>query len=204
MFRSDRVPTHPLWCWPPGGPVAAQGKVTRAMSKIRVLLVDDHALFRAGMRLLLKTQPDMEVAAEAASAREALHQARAVAPDVVTLDLSLPGGGSLEALGQLCQECPRTHVLVLTMHDDLAYLRAALAAGAAGYLMKAAAESELLTAIRAVHQGRVFIDLHPDSSPLPPGTQALHLRPEADAPIEQLSEREREVFGLLARGHTNR
>src|SRR5262245_65048872 len=168
------------------------------MTKIRVLIADDHAVLRAGVRLLINAQPDMEVVGDAADAHEPVRQAQAAAPDVITLDLTMPGGSSVKAIERLRQECPQVRVLALTMHDDPAYLRAVLAAGGAGYVVKTAADAELLTAIRAVARGRTFVDLNlagagavfGGGAPGPGGPPAL-------------SQREREVLTLLARGHTN-
>src|SRR3954467_6991625 len=129
------------------------------MAKIRVLVVDDHSVVRAGLRTMIDAQEDMEVVGEAASSREAQSRAGALAPDVMTLDLTMPGGSSLKMIERLGRECPRCRVLVLTMHDDPAYLRAALAAGGSGYVVKTAPEAELLTAIRAVSRGRTFVGL---------------------------------------------
>src|SRR5438552_15451650 len=98
------------------------------MAKIRVLIVDDHAIVRAGLRMLINPQPDMEVVAEAADGHDALCQARNAHPDVLTLDLTMPGGGGLKVLERLRQACPQTRLLILTMHEDRSYLRAALAA----------------------------------------------------------------------------
>jgi DNA-binding NarL/FixJ family response regulator len=142
----------------------------------------------------------MEVVGEAADCQEALRQVRALKPDVLTLDLTMPGGSSIRMIEQLRGECPQTRVLVLTMHDDPAYLRAALAAGSAGYLVKTAADAQLLGAIRAVCEGRMVVDV---------GLPRLPGQPEAgsEAPrtlgFAGLSAREREVFTLLAQGHTN-
>src|SRR5262245_21763672 len=126
------------------------------MPKIRVLIVDDHAVVRAGLRTMINAQEDMEVVGEAASSREALARAGELAPDVMTLDLTMPGGSSIKMIERLGRESPRCRVLVLTMHDDPAYLRAVLAAGGCGYVVKTAPEAELLTAIRAVSRGRTF------------------------------------------------
>ncbi len=172
------------------------------MATIRVLLADDHTLLRAGLRMLINAEPDLEVVGEAADCREALAKVRDLEPDVLTLDLTMPGGNSIQLIEQLRREQPQTHVLVLTMHDDPAYLRAALAAGSAGYVVKAAADTELLSGIRAVCQGRVVVHVsRPTAQPA--------LDPEADAESSRatgaarLSSREREVLTLLARGHTN-
>lgn len=161
------------------------------MAKIRVLIADDHAVLRSGLRLLINAQPDMEVAGEAASSHEVLAKTRAAGADVLILDLTMPGGGAIKVIERLRRECPDTRVLVLTMHDDAAYLRAVLAAGGSGYVVKTAADAELLTAIRAVAGGRTFVDLSLGDDGLgQPGPAGL-------------SPREREVLALLARGHTN-
>lgn len=173
------------------------------MPKNRLLLVDDHTVLRAGLRALFDRQDDMEVVGEAGSGAEALSQARATRPDVVLLDLTLPGGG-LELAGKLLALEPRPHVLVLTMHDDPAYARAALAAGAAGYVVKTIREQDLLAAIRAICRGQLFIDLDDEVRTASvfggggvPGTRGGH------PAIGKLSSRELEVLRLLGQGHTN-
>ena len=130
------------------------------MAKIRVLIVDDHAIVRAGLRMLINPQPDMEVVGEAADGHEALCQAREAKPDVLTLDLTMPGGGGLKILERLRQACPQTRVLVLTMHEEPSYLRAVLAAGGSGYVAKSAVDGELVAAIRSVAQGRTFVTIN--------------------------------------------
>jgi two-component system response regulator NreC len=169
------------------------------MTKIRVLLADDHAVLRAGLKLLVNHQQDMEVVAEAGTFGEAIRLASIVRPDVITLDLTMPDGHGVDKIEQVCRACPTTRVLVLTMHDDPAYLRAALSSGASGYVVKKAADTELLGAIRAVHAGRVFVDLESHHSrPL------AVLVPGDTAPgSDNLSERERTVLERLAQGHTN-
>src|SRR4051812_20667903 len=172
------------------------------MAKIRVLVVDDHSVVRAGLRTMIDAQVDMEVVGEAASSREAQSRAGALAPDVMTLDLTMPGGSSLKMIGRLGRECPRCRVLVLTMHDDPAYFRAALAAGGSGYVVKTAPEAELLTAIRAVARGRTFIGLdHADDEDRSESDRQTFESPTR--PAIPLSQREREVLCLLAQGHTN-
>jgi DNA-binding NarL/FixJ family response regulator len=167
------------------------------MSKIRVILVDDHAVLRAGLRMLIDSQPDMQIVGEAASTKEALPLIRQLRPDVISLDLSMPGGGGMSLLEQLKEANLPTRVLILTMHDDPAYFRSAVAAGAAGYVVKTAADSELLTAIRAVHGGRLFISM-PNG-----GSEAL-LRAAQEAPNNTLSDREQQVLQMLAEGYTNK
>src|SRR5262245_3092681 len=114
------------------------------MATIRVLLADDHAVLRAWLQMLINAQPDMDVVGVAGDCQEALARVRLLHPEVLTLDLTMPGGSSIKLIEQLRRECPETYVLVLTMHDDPAYLRAALAAGSAGYVVKTAADTELL------------------------------------------------------------
>ena len=167
------------------------------MKKIRLLLADDHAILRAGLRVLLDAQPDMTVVAEAADGHEALDRARANRPDVAVVDLTMPGVSGVQTLERLRREVPATRLLVLTMHDDPAYAGLTLAAGATGHVVKDAESSELLAAIRAVHRGRTFVHT---GSEVDAGTP-----PEsATAMVPPLSRRERQVLELLARGHTNR
>jgi two-component system response regulator NreC len=169
---------------------------------IRVLLADDHAVLRAGLRLLINAQPDMETVGEAQDGAETLSQAIATRPDVILLDLSMPRLGGLAVLRDLRERVPQSRVLVLTMHADEAYLREALRLGAAGYVVKAAADQELLAAVRAVARGELYI--HPSMTRslledlLPAAASAAH------DPWEELSEREQQVIRRVAMGFTNR
>jgi len=174
------------------------------MAKIRVLIVDDHAIVRAGLRMLINHQPDMDVVGEAADGHEALCQAREANPDVLTLDLTMPGGGGLEILERVRQACPQTRVLVLTMHEDPSYLRAVLAAGGSGYVAKSAVDGELIAAIRSVAQGRTFVTINLSDSETQQvlGDRATRTASAPRAPV-QLSPREQEVLKLLAQGYTN-
>jgi DNA-binding NarL/FixJ family response regulator len=165
------------------------------MKKIRLLLADDHAILRAGLRMLLDAQPDMVVVGEAADGEEAVRRAHATRPDVAVVDLTMPGLSGVETLQRLRRELPVTRLLVLTMHDDPGYARVALAAGAAGHIVKDRESSELLSAIRAVHRGRTLA---------PPGAGGSTEGPAPEPPPPTLSPRERQVLELLARGHTNR
>jgi len=142
----------------------------------------------------------MEVVADAADGPEALRRARTAKPDVVLLDLSMPGARYTQTIEQLVALVPGARVLVLTMHDDPAYARAALQAGASGYVVKQAADLELLTAIRAVHRGRTFVDLTRPGQPSGGGKAQRGL---PTTPARPLSPREAEVLRLLAQGHTN-
>ena len=151
--------------------------------------------------MLLAAQSDIEVVGEAADGVETPMRVRELRPDVVLLDLSMPGPRSGNVIREVLRACPTTRVLILTMHDDEAYLRSALSAGASGYLVKKAADSELMSAIRAVHAGRTFGDLTQTT-----GEAQLSLRGDVAGqrqPPKKLSRREREVLGLLAQGHSN-
>jgi two-component system, NarL family, response regulator NreC len=171
------------------------------VTPIRLLIADDHAVLRTGLRMLLEVQDDIAVAGEAGDGAEVLRKACELQPDIVLMDLSMPGPQSGEVIRQVLRACPKTRVLVLTMHDDPAYLASAMAAGAAGYVVKKVADSELLSAIRAVHAGRTFVDLTQSlGSPAHAGAGAG--RSESERP-KDLSRREREVLRLLAQGHSN-
>jgi DNA-binding NarL/FixJ family response regulator len=177
------------------------------MPRIRVLIADDHAVLRAGLKLLIGAEADMEVVGEAADGPAAVRRAQATAPNVVLLDLSMPGARSAQTIGDLVRLAPSPppRVLVLTMHDDAASMQAALRAGASGYIVKKAADIELLTAIRAVHRGRTFVDLTRPSEQARGGGHEVQ-RVSRDSPAagqpRPLSPREAEVLRLLAQGHT--
>jgi two-component system response regulator NreC len=175
------------------------------MAKIRVLIADDHAILRSGLRMLINAQPDMEVVGEAADGSEALRHAGEANPDVLTLDLTMPGGSGVKTLERLRQECPQTRVLVVTMHEDPAYLHAALAAGGSGYVVKSAADGELLTAIRALAQGRTIVSMKLNNSDTHQifGHQATRTQSPPRAGASPLSPREQDVLKLLAQGYTN-
>lgn len=173
---------------------------------IRVLLADDHAVLRAGLAMLLNAQSDMEVAGEAGNGAEAVRSVQTTAPDLVVMDLSMGEHSGLEAISKVRSSGVGTKVLVLSMHTDASYVRMALAAGASGYVAKSVADTELLTAIRAVAQGRTFVDLAFEaqavrSEVMEEYRQESESRP-AD-PIRRLSGREREVLSRVAQGFTN-
>jgi DNA-binding NarL/FixJ family response regulator len=165
---------------------------------IRVLIVDDHAVVRTGIRLLLAAEEDIEPVAEAGTRREAIFEARSTNPDVILLDVVMPDGSGLESIPQLLREVPDTKILVLSMQDDPRYVREAFANGASGYVLKEAADVEVVTAVREVARGGRYV--HPELG-------ARLIAAEADearrADEDPLSDREREVLRLLAYGHTN-
>jgi two-component system response regulator NreC len=148
--------------------------------------------------MVLNAQPDLEVVGEAADGWQAAAKVRETQPDVLLLDYTMPGVNGVQLIERLREEYPQTRVLVLTAHDEPTYMRAVLAAGGSGYLVKTADDVELLSAIRAVSQGRLFVDLS-----LPEAVEAAAPSPRPGAGFASLSEREREVFDLLVRGHTN-
>ena len=162
---------------------------------VRILLVDDHAVLRSGLRLLLEQEPDLEPIGEAATAEEAVRALPRLTPDVVVIDVEMPGIGGLEGIGLIRERAPDARVLVLSMHDQARDVRRAFDAGAHGYLPKAAADEDLVRAIRAVAAGERYV--HPSLG------AALAAPQPASGPIDELTARERDVLRLLALGHTN-
>lgn len=174
------------------------------MSTIKVLVADDHPVVRAGVRLLIGSQPDMEVVGEASDGAECVDLVAKLRPHVVVLDLSMPRLAGLGALRALREKCPETRALVLTMHEDPATARQVLEAGGAGFLVKRAVDLELIAAIRAVHRGEVYVHSALTGPLLEMGRAARgDGQAQAGAPPESLSPRERDVLRLLAHGYTN-
>lgn len=171
------------------------------MSKIQVLLADDHMVVRLGLKALIDSEPDMEVVGEAENGQEAIDQARALGPHVIVMDISMPEMDGLEATRRIRAEQPDCHILILTVHAQERYLFPVLKAGAAGYVLKSTVDTELLDAIRTVANGGAF--LYPSATRLllEDYLNQLNQMPAQDA-YEQLSEREREVLKLLALGYT--
>lgn len=168
---------------------------------IRVFITDDHILLRDGLRALLNNKADIEVIGGASEIIEAQNQIQQLRPDVVLMDINMPGHSGIEATRQLQKKCPEVHILMLTIHEDPHLLQEALQAGASGYILKRASESELINAIQAVARGDLYI--HPAM------TRAFltssEKKPETDqSPVEKITPREMEVLRLLANGHTNR
>lgn len=172
------------------------------MSKIRILIADDHALVRDGIRALLSLCDDLEVVGEAGDGREAIAAAHALEPDVILMDIAMPGLGGLEATLAIRRENPRAKILVLTQYEDREYVTRFLKSGAAGYVLKKAAGSELASAVRAVHRGGLVLDpalarevLSPTSPP-PAGT--------GEDLYASLTDREKQVLKLVAEGNSNK
>jgi DNA-binding NarL/FixJ family response regulator len=172
--------------------------------KIGVILVDDHAVVRTGLRLMLEAEPDIVVLAEASTAAEAVDRVAELRPAVVLLDITMPGGGGIGALDRLRKASPETRVLMLTMHDDPEYLRVALVSGAAGFILKNAVSAELLAAIRTVHQGRTYVDPTLAGAALRGILAAAERAGAGEHPTDRLSPREIEVLRQLALGYTNK
>lgn len=167
---------------------------------IRVLLCDDHAMLRAGLKALLEAEDDLRVVGEAATGEEAVSQAEERRADVVVMDLSMPGIGGLEATRQIAQK-GAARVLVLTMHTEEEYLLPVLEAGGSGYVRKTSADQELTGAIRTVARGEVF--LYPSAAKLLLQGYKVRGEPGGEDPVDRLSERERQVLGLTAEGFTS-
>jgi len=173
------------------GPPTVDGPRAAA---VRIVLADDHAVVRSGLRMLLDAEPGFEVVAEAGDVEAARRYVRGHHPAVLVLDLNMPGGSSLEAIPALRAEAPETHVVVLTMQEEPAFARQALAAGATGYVLKRAADSELVEAVRRAAVGETYLN---------PSLGARIAREPPPGPPDDLSHREVEVLGLIALGHTN-
>ena len=165
---------------------------------VRVVIVDDHAVVRAGIRLVLETVEEIDIVGEAGDAREAVFEVRAKKPDVILMDVTMPGKSGIEAIPDVLREAPDAKVLLLSMEDDPKYVREAFGAGAAGYVLKEAADTEVVVAVLEVAGGGRYV--HP---PLGARLAAAEAEAERAAADEVLSEREQEVLRLLALGHTN-
>ena len=161
-----------------------------------VIIADDHAVVRKGLRLLIDAEPGLEVIAEAGTVPDTVMKARALRAGVLVLDLNMPGGSSLEAIPQIREEAPDTAIVVLTMQNDPAFARKALQAGAAGFVLKEAADDELLEAIRQASSGGTY--LNPSL-----GARLAAAPTEPSGPPDDLSERELSVLRLIALGYTN-
>jgi DNA-binding NarL/FixJ family response regulator len=171
------------------------------MDSIQVLLVEDHTIVRKGLRALLEGEPDMQVVGEAEDGRQALNQVQQLLPDVVLMDIGMPGLNGLEATRQIKHQFPKTKVVVLTMHTSAEYVFSVLQAGASGYLVKQAATEEVISAIRAVYQGESFLSPSISTKVIEEYLRRAGKTESVD-PYERLTSREREVLQLIAEGHS--
>jgi two-component system response regulator NreC len=168
------------------------------MKKIRVVLVDDHGMVRQGFRLILSQAPDIEVVGEASHGGEAVTLAGELQPDVVILDVALPGMNGIEVVRQIRQNSPRCNLLMLSMHKDAVYVRESLRAGARGYLLKDSIDKDLLDAVRAVARDDGFL------SPSISGTVLEDYQKHVTDPLDQITNRERQILQMLAEGKTSK
>ncbi len=169
---------------------------------ITVFLADDHTIVRDGLRLLLATQPDMEIVGEAANGREAVQLASQMCPDVIVMDIAMPELGGIEAIEQITEVCPTTQSIILSMHSTVEHIFRAFQAGALGYLLKESAGVEVINAIRSVHNGNRYLSQKISDIVL---SEYLHQRESAeeDSPLSSLSLREREILPLVVEGKSS-
>jgi DNA-binding NarL/FixJ family response regulator len=172
------------------------------MARIRVLIADDHAIVREGVRALLNLSDDIEVVGEAANGQEAVEAARTLSPDVILMDIAMPGLGGLEATIEIRRENPAARILVLTQYEDREYIRRFLKAGVSGYVLKKSAGADLTAAIRAVQRGGLVLD--PEVAREAMREQASSAGPGGSDPYDTLTDREKQVLKLVAEGRSNK
>ncbi|MBA2284033.1 MAG: response regulator transcription factor [Ktedonobacteraceae bacterium] len=170
--------------------------------KIRILLADDHTILRAGLKMMLNAQPDMEVVGEAHDGRQAIHEAQRLQPDIVLMDITMPDINGIEATRQLKKLLPEARVLILTMHENDEYIFQALRAGASGYLLKEAADTDLIYALHIIQSGQFYLSPIAQSVMVGDYLQRVRAGEEKDS-YSSLTEREREILKLVAEGFTN-
>ncbi|MBV8730356.1 MAG: response regulator transcription factor [Acidobacteriia bacterium] len=168
------------------------------MSRIRILLADDHAVVRQGFKMILEAQPDMEIVGEAGNGREAIDLTEKLKPDVVVMDVAMPELNGIEATRRVAETVPHARVIALSMHKDSVYVREVLRAGARGYLLKDSIAGDLVFAVRAVARGEGYL------SPAVSNAVLDDYRRHVTNPIDLLTSREREVLQMLAEGKTNK
>lgn len=169
--------------------------MTEKQEEVTIVLADDHAVVRAGLRMVLEAEVGFSVVAEAGNLEDAMRYTRAHRPRILVLDLNMPGGSTLPAIPEVREQSPGTDIVVLTMQDDPSFAREALSGGARGYVLKEAADEELVQAIRVVAAGRTFLN--------PQLGARLAAEPADPGPPDDLTERELEILRLIALGHTN-
>lgn len=169
---------------------------------IRILLADDHTILRAGLKKMLNSQPDMEVIGEAQDGRQAIQESQRLQPDIVLMDITMPDINGIEATRQIKKLCPEIKVLVLTMHEHDEYVFQALRAGASGYMLKEAADTDLFSALRVIQSGKFYLSPAAQSVMVGDYLQRVRTGEEKDS-YSSLTEREREILKLVAEGFTN-
>jgi DNA-binding NarL/FixJ family response regulator len=174
------------------------------MNRIRVLIADDHAILREGLRALLKLSDDIEVIGEAADGRQAIERSAALSPDVILMDINMPGLGGLEATLEIRRAQPEVKILVLTQHEDREYIRRFLQAGVSGYILKRSAGAELPSAIRAAYRGGLVLDPEVAKEALREPVPAAGGQAGTASPYDGLTDREKQVLKLVAEGHSNK
>jgi two-component system response regulator NreC len=170
--------------------------------KIHILLADDHTILRAGLKMMLNAQPDMEVVGEAHDGRQAIQEAHRLQPDVILMDITMPDINGIEATRQIKKLLPSIKVLILTMHEHDEYVFQALRAGASGYILKEAADTELISALHIIQSGQFFLSPTAQSVMVGDYLQRVRTGEEKDS-YSCLTEREREILKLVAEGYTN-
>ncbi len=169
---------------------------------IRILLADDHTILRAGLRMMLNAQPDFEVVGEAQDGRQAIQEAQRLQPDVILMDITMPDMNGIEATRQIKKILPDIKVLILTMHEHDEYVFQALRAGASGYMLKEAADTDLISALRVIQNGQFYLSPTAQSVMVGDYLQRVRTGEEKDS-YSSLTEREREILKLVAEGYTN-
>jgi len=174
----------------------------KTMKTIRILLADDHTILRAGLKMMLNAQPDMEVIGEAQDGRQAIQEAQKLQPDIILMDITMPDMNGIEATRQIKKLMPEVKVLMLTMHEHDEYVFQALRAGASGYMLKEAADTELITALHVIQSGQFYLSPTAQSIVVGDYLQRVRTGEEKDS-YSTLTEREREILKLVAEGYTN-
>lgn len=174
----------------------------RLIMKMRILLADDHTILRAGLKMMLNAQPDMEVVGEAQDGRQAIQEAQRLQPDVVLMDITMPDMNGIEATKQIKRNHPTARVLILTMHEHDEYVFQALRAGASGYMLKEAADTDLISALHIIQNGQFYLSPSAQSVMVGDYLQRVRTGEEKDS-YSSLTEREREILKLVAEGYTN-
>jgi two-component system response regulator NreC len=172
------------------------------MTKIHILLADDHTILRAGLKMMLNAQPDMEIVGEASDGRQAITETQRLQPDIILMDITMPEMNGIEATRQIKKLVPESRILILTMHEHDEYVFQALRAGASGYMLKEAADTELISALHIIQSGQFYLSPMAQSVLVGDYLQRVRIGEEKDS-YSSLTEREREILKLIAEGYTN-